>query len=91
VIKKVLLGYQLTNSRSCISQVRLSKETLPPAAVVQHDDGTDLISTTATLHESIVGNVATDGAITLSLRLSFTNIGDKISIGSIGILLGAAT
>jgi hypothetical protein len=90
VIKKVLVCYQLSNARSFISQVRLTKETLPPSAVVQHDDPTDLTSTIPALYESAVGNVATDGAITLELRLNFTNTADKVSIGAIGIVLGAA-
>ena len=87
-IKKVLVSYQLTNSLSFISQVRLSKEVLPPSALVVHDDGTDLTSTAPALYESSVGDVVIDGAITLSLRLNFASTADKIAIGALGIALG---
>jgi hypothetical protein len=90
VIKNVRVCYQLTNSLSFISQVRLSKETLPPSALVVHDDGTDLTSTAPTIYDSSVGNVAIDGAITLELRLNFASTSDRILVGAIGIVLGAA-
>jgi hypothetical protein len=89
-IKKVLVCYQLTSSLSFISQVRLSEETLPPSALVVHDDGTDLTSTSATMYESIVGNLGINGALTLSLRLNFGDTNARIKIGALGIVLGAA-
>jgi hypothetical protein len=86
-IQKVIVCYQLSNARSFISQVRLSEEREPPGAVVRHDDGTDLKSTTAVCYESHVKSLKPKGAITLSLRLNFMDSADHIDIGAIGLLL----
>ena len=88
-IKGVTVCYDLTNEASFISQVRLSEETVPPSATVVHDDGTDLTSTDPTCYDSPVsGGIQPNGAITLSLRLNFANMTNRIDIGAIGILVG---
>ena len=86
-IKKVMLYYKLSNSKSFISQVRLTETTKPSTALVKHDDGTDLTSTTATHYYSHVGALQPNGAITLCLRLNFADVSDRIEIGGIGIFI----
>ncbi|MBZ0298124.1 MAG: collagen-like protein [Anaerolineae bacterium] len=87
-IKKVIVCYDLSSANSFISQVRLSEETLPPSALVKHDDPTDLTSTDPVCAESVVNNYQPNGAVTLSLRLNFASTADRIDIGAIGLVLG---
>jgi len=68
---------------------RLTEEKEPPRAEVVHDDGADLTSTTPTCYESLVDMVAVEGAITLSLRLTFGSPSDHVDIGAIGVVVGA--
>jgi hypothetical protein len=88
-IKAVTVCYDLSDSGSFISQVRLSEETTPPTATVMHDDGTDLTSTSAECVESVVSDYQPGGAVTLSLRLNFGDTADRIDIGAIGLMVGA--
>ena len=93
-IKKLMVCYQASNpSQSFISQVRLSQEKEPPAALVVHDDGTDLNKIGPTCYESNVGSLQPQGAITLSLRLNFADVPDvknhHVDIGAVGVLLGS--
>lgn len=88
-IKQVTVCYSVEDETSFISQVRLSKETVPPTALVVHDDGTDLTSTTPTCATSAIGGGLTvDAAFTLSLRLDFASTDHEIDIGAVGLLLG---
>ena len=59
----------------------------PEHALVLHDDGTDLHSTSPVCYRSTVaGRVPTPGtAVTLSLRLTFQNTTDQILLGAIGV------
>jgi hypothetical protein len=88
-IKKLIVCYQVLNSRSFISQIRLSEQKEPPSATVIHDDPTDLTSTTPACYESNVGGLQSQKAITLGLRLNFGDASDHIDIGAIGVLLGS--
>jgi len=88
-IKKVLVCYEVSGSSTHISQTRLTEEKEPPRAEVVHDDGADLTSTTPTCYESLVDMVAVEGAITLSLRLTFGSPSDHVDIGAIGVVVGA--
>ena len=91
-IKRVIVCYSVDDAASFISQVRLSKETLPPTAFVVHDDGTDLTSTVATCAAAPTGGMAglvVDAAFTLNLRLNFASVAHSIDIGAVGLVLGA--
>jgi hypothetical protein len=87
-IREVTLCYALENASSFISQIRLTEETLPPAASVVHDDGTDLTSVASVCVDSPVGSLEVDGSMTLLLRLNFASTTHRIDIGAIGITLG---
>ena len=87
-IKTVTLCYDLSNASSFISQVRLTEETVPPAAAIRHDDATDRTSTAPVCVESQVGNLQPAGAMTLALRLNFANTAHNIDIGAVGLTLG---
>jgi hypothetical protein len=89
MIKGVEICYELSNERSFISQIRLSEESEPPTATVIHDDGTDLTSTVATCYVSPVSDYLPSGAVTLSLRLNYGDGGDRIYIGSVGLIVGS--
>ncbi len=84
-IKAIHVCYQLLNSRSFISQVRLAEMKTPERALVRHDDGTDLLSTDPTCYVSDVENYRPDGAVTLNLRLNFGDSSDKILLGAVGL------
>ena len=86
IIKGIIICYQLSNSRSFISQVRLTEQTTPNVRLVHHDDPTDLLSTAPVCFTSVVHYGAPfNGAINLSLRLNFTNAGDSIMLGAVGV------
>ena len=84
-IKAVRINYQVSNSRSFISQVRLTEMTTPDRALVRHDDPTDLTSVNPTCYVSEVANLRAEGAMTLALRLNFGNRADKIILGAVGV------
>ena len=65
-----------------ISQVRLTKTTLPDSALVVHDDPTNLTSTTSTCYVKPC-SVQVDGTITLALKMVFGNTADVIRVGGI--------
>jgi hypothetical protein len=88
-IKKLSVCYQLSNSRSLISQIKLTEQKEPPSTTVIHDDSTELTSTTSTCYESNVGGWQPQKAITLGLGLKFGNASDHIDIGAIGVILGS--
>jgi hypothetical protein len=87
-IKKVIICYRVANERSLITQVRLGQERIPPTALVVHDDAARLSSTKGACYESVVRGVRPEGAITLALRMNFTDTSDAIDIGAIGLVLG---
>jgi hypothetical protein len=91
LIKGVRVCYELSNSRSFISQIRLAQVQTPPqSAIVKLDDATDQInpgpicvdSTTTTVDPSL-------GEVLLSLRVNFGNTSDKIVVRALGLRLKA--
>jgi hypothetical protein len=87
IIKGIVICYQLSNSRSFISQVRLTEQTTPNIQLVRHDDPKDLVSTVPVCVTSVVNyNSVFNGAINLELRLNFANTGDFIMLGAAGVL-----
>ncbi len=80
--------YLDSSASSFVSQVRLSKETLPSSALVVFDDPTDLTSTASVCASSNAGGITIDGAFTLGLRMDFASTVDTVSIGAVGIELG---
>lgn len=84
-IHSIHVCYQLSNSRSFISQIRLAEMQAPDQAVVRHDDATDLLSTTPICYQSPVVPFRPGAAIMLALRLNFGNVVDTITLGAIGV------
>ncbi len=86
-IQAIVVHYQLSNKESFISQVRLTEMTTPDRALVVHDDGTDLHSTTPSSYTSQVNGKRPRGALTLALRLNFAGTGasHKINLGAVFI------
>ena len=81
-INSITVCYQVKGANSFISQVRLSKMTLPDSATVVHDDGTDLKSVSPTCYTSKVGGAVIDGTITLSLKVAVA-ADESIQVGGI--------
>jgi hypothetical protein len=87
----VRVCYELTNSRSFITQIRLAQVQDPPSsATVLLDDGTNhtrvgpvCVNTTPAVQ--IDPNV---GSLLLSLRVNFGDTSDKIVIRALGLILG---
>lgn len=77
--------YQVSNSRSSISQVRLTEMKTPEQALVRHDDPTHLTGVDPTCYVSEVANLRAEGALTLALRLNFGRRTDKIVLGAVGV------
>ena len=85
----VRVCYELSNTRSFISQIRLAQVQTPPqSAIVKLDDGTDqtnpgpicVDSATTTVDPSL-------GEVLLSLRVNFGDTSDKIVIRALGLHL----
>jgi|GEM_PF-3513562 len=90
-IDSVIICYQLSNSASFISRVRLTEMTNPDASSVIFDDDTGLTSINATRYAGYMGGFVVNGAITLILFLNFANPGDVIYIGAIGVVVSPVT
>jgi hypothetical protein len=84
-VHAIQVCYQLSNSRSFISQVRLVEMQTPDQSIVRHDDGTNLQSTTPTCYRSPVVAFRPGAAVLLALRLNFRNVADTITLGGIGM------
>jgi hypothetical protein len=86
-VKGVVVCYQVIGGRSTyISQVRLTQMTTPDMALVQHDDPTNLTSTTPVCYKSKANGFTVKGTITLELKMVIGQQGDKILIGGIALL-----
>jgi hypothetical protein len=92
IIKRVRVCYELSNSRSFISQIRLSQVANPPDhANVILDDGTDrtapgpvcVASAETTVDPSV-------GAVLLDLRVNFGDTADRIVIRGLALRLNRA-
>lgn len=68
-----------------ISQVRVTKMTTPDYALVVHDDGAALASTSTTCYTS-PSNFKVEGTATLALKMVFASASDSILIGGIQLL-----
>ena len=92
LIKGVRVCYELSNSRSFITQIRLAQVQNPPStAVVLLDDGTNLTNSGPICVDSASTTVdPAAGAVLLSLRLNFGNTSDRIVIRGIALHLKAA-
>ena len=91
-VKGVRVCYELSNSRSFISQIRLAQVQTPPgSANVVLDDPTDhtnpgpicVDSATTTINPAL-------GALLLSLRAKFGNTADRIVVRALGLHLAPA-
>lgn len=85
----VRVGYELSNSRSHISQIRLAQVQDPPAtAVVLLDDATNHTAVGPVHVDSQLASIdPEDGALLLSLRLNFGNVSDRIVVRSLALHL----
>lgn len=81
----VQVCYQVVTGKpgsTYISQVRLTRTTLPASALVIHDDPTNLTSTTPVCYLS-KASVTVAGTTTLALKMVFGGTEDVIRIGGI--------
>lgn len=83
----VRVGYELTDARSFISQIRLAQVQKPPSsAVVLLDDGTDLTSPGPVYMDSQPTSIdPAGGPLLLSLRVSFGDTTDRIAIRGLAL------
>jgi hypothetical protein len=84
-IHAIHVCYQLSNSRSFISQIQLVEMQTPDQSVVRHGDSTALLSAAPTCYRSPVVAFQPSGAVLLALRLNFGNIADAITLGAVGV------
>lgn len=91
-ITGVRVCYENSGRRSFISQIRLDQLQDPPAtAVVLLDDPTDLVNPGPVCHDSQAATIdPAKGAVFLSFRVNFGDIGDSIVIRGVGLHLVAA-
>jgi hypothetical protein len=84
--------YELSGKGSYISQVRLAQLQNPPAtALVLLDDGTDLTDPGPICVDSQATDVdPAAGAVSLSYRVNFGDIADRIVIRGVGLRLSPA-
>jgi len=85
-LSSVKVCYQVTNSASFISQIRVTRMTKVVSTLVIHDDATDLTSTTPTCVTSTFDSpqdAQTNGAMQLALRLSVADTSDSFLIGAV--------
>lgn len=93
LVTGVRVCYELTNPGSFISQIRIAQVQDPPAmALVQLDDGTDLVSQGPVCVDSAMPLNPIDpalGALRLNLRVNFGNTLDTIVVRAVGLHLQA--
>jgi hypothetical protein len=86
-IEEVTICYQVSNSDSFISQLRLVEMDTPDHAVVRHTDETDLKSTSPERYSSKVAGFVPTAAVSLELRLHFQDNSHQVLLGAVGITL----
>src|SRR5918994_2840365 len=93
IIKRVRVCYELSDSRSFISQIRLSQLQNPPSqAIVMLDDATDhtnpgpvcVASADTTVDPSL-------GAVGLDLRVNFGSTADRIVVLALGLVVARSS
>lgn len=67
-----------------ISQTRVSEMTTPNSAVVRLDDGTNRTTPTANCY-TVPASFTPSGALSLSLKVVFGNVNDRITIGMVKV------
>ena len=89
LVKGVRIGYENSNTRSYITQVRLAQVQNPPAtAVVMLDDPAHLNAAGPTFHDSAATSInPAAGPLLLSLRVNFGDTSDKIVVRGLGLHL----
>jgi hypothetical protein len=92
LIRGVRICYELSNTRSFISQIRLAQVQTPPqSASIILDDGTDQVDPGPICVNSATTSVDPAlGEVLLSLRVNFGNTSDKIVIRALGLHLSPA-
>ena len=85
----VRVGYENSNVRSFITQVRLAQVQNPPAtALVLLDDPTQLNATGPTFHDSTATSIdPAAGPLLLDLRVNFGDTSDRIVVRGVGLHL----
>jgi hypothetical protein len=91
-IRGVRVCYELTSTKTFISQIRLAQVGNPPSsASVQLDDGTDQTNQGPICVNSASTNVdPSAGEVILSLRVNFGDTSDRIAVRAIGLHLSPA-
>lgn len=89
LVKGVRVCYELSNSRSFITQIRLAQLQNPPStAVVMLDDATDLTDIGPVCVDSAPTTVdPNQGAVRMGLRVNFGDTSDKIVLLGVGLNL----
>lgn len=89
IVTGVRTCFELSNSRSFITQTRLAQVQNPPgSASVLLDDGADLNGAGPTCVDSQVTSVdQAQGAVLLSYRVNFANTSDRIVLRAVGLRL----
>ena len=89
LIKRVRVCYELSNSRSFISQIRLSQLQNPPSkSIVMLDDATDHTNPGPVCVASADTTVDPGlGAVELDLRVNFGSTDDRITVLALGLVL----
>jgi len=85
-IKSVSLCYSIKTSgpgKTFISQMQLTKMTIPNSTVILYDDDTNLVSTAPDCY-TVKTNAVADGTVTLALRVNIKR-SDAIYIGGIAL------
>lgn len=92
LVKGVRVGYENSNPRSYISQVRLAQVQNPPAAaVLMLDDPTHLNASGPTFAESTATSIdPASGPLLMSLRVNFGDTSDRIVVRGVGLQLEKA-
>ncbi len=85
-INAIHVCYQLSNSRSFISEIRLVEFQTPNLPSERHKDDTDLLSTAPICYRSpLASSYRSGGAVLLELRLNFATPADTITLGGMGL------
>ena len=85
LMSNLTVCYELDNTASFITQTRLGPMTTPDSAPIILDDGTDRNAPLECYTVEMLAEPPVDGAITLSLQLTFTNVAHGIEIGGVAI------
>jgi hypothetical protein len=89
IIKRVRVCYEISNSRSFISQIRLSQLQNPPSqSLVKLDDATDQTNPGPVCVGSADTTVDPSlGAVDLDLRVNFGSTADRIVVLALGLVV----